>query len=387
MVTEERVYDLLSHLNDIAYLQGYPLAGRMPAEGGQRGEALRQWLLEGLEHLRPPEGVPSDDPAWRPYSALRLRYLELHGPLRVQEALGLSERQVRREQRRGIAALAGLLSDALPQPEPPTPETGEAFRGAADALQVSPAALDTAQVLEEVAGILDRRYRDLGVELHLPSPSLPVYADRVSLRQVLSRILSELASPGRVVQCRVGTQGEEVEFRFSVAPGGSPPPDPDLLLECNYLAELSLGRVWAETGPGAVVCAFPTRRPALLLLVDDEPQAAELLRRCLQGRGMRVTALGDSFQVLEEAVRLRPEVIVLDVLMPGRDGWEVLQQLQSTPETRPIPVIVCSVWKDPELALTLGARDFIRKPITRPRLLQALERVLPKPGEGGSRPG
>jgi len=100
-----------------------------------------------------------------------------------------------------------------------------------------------------------------------------------------------------------------------------------------------------------------------------------------------VVSVADAEQVVDEAVDLQPDVIVLDVLMPGRDGWEVLQQLKSTPETRDIPVIVCSVWRDPDLALTLGAAEFIRKPLTRPRLLEALARVLPRTAGAESPPG
>jgi CheY-like chemotaxis protein len=61
--------------------------------------------------------------------------------------------------------------------------------------------------------------------------------------------------------------------------------------------------------------------------------------------------------------------------MPTMDGWEILQALQADPETRHIPVIVCSVWDEPELAFSLGAADFLKKPITQRDLLDALVRL------------
>ncbi len=82
-ITEHLVYELLSHINDSAYLHGHPLASLAPAQGIQRGQALRQLLLELIELLKPPPGTAPDDPAWRPYQALHLRYVEQRSPYRV----------------------------------------------------------------------------------------------------------------------------------------------------------------------------------------------------------------------------------------------------------------------------------------------------------------
>ncbi len=390
-ITEELVYDALSHLSDNAYLQGHPLAELACAPGQQRGDSLRAVLMQALAGLEPPGATPSDDPAWRPWQALSMRFVEQRSPTQVQEAMGLSERQVRREQSRGIAAVAGILRDALaPRPgmEPTEPDSQGAFRRAADALEVLPTELDAREVLEGVARILGPRFDDCGATLALPTHTLTLYADRVTVRQVLARLLAELArqAAGGAIRADIAAQAGEVSFLFQLEGSAGVHLEPVLLQECIYLAELSLGRV-AVAGPTTVVCAFPARRPVLLLLLDDEPVAPQLLRRCVQGQGVRVVSVADAEQVVDEAVDLQPDVIVLDVLMPGRDGWEVLQQLKSTPETRDIPVIVCSVWRDPDLALTLGAAEFIRKPLTRPRLLEALARVLPRTAGAESPPG
>jgi CheY-like chemotaxis protein len=70
--------------------------------------------------------------------------------------------------------------------------------------------------------------------------------------------------------------------------------------------------------------------------------------------------------------QLQPEVIILDVMMPGIDGWELLQRLKTLRETQLIPVIICSVINDPELAFALGASQYVPKPVTREALLRAL---------------
>ena len=67
-------------------------------------------------------------------------------------------------------------------------------------------------------------------------------------------------------------------------------------------------------------------------------------------------------------------------MMPTTDGWELLQRLKSDPETHTIPVVVCSVWDVPELALSLGASDFLKKPVNSEHLLEALACLLPPQG-------
>ncbi|RMF47298.1 MAG: response regulator, partial [Anaerolineae bacterium] len=88
-----------------------------------------------------------------------------------------------------------------------------------------------------------------------------------------------------------------------------------------------------------------------------------------------VIGVDNPHQVLSLARQYRPVLITLDVMMPGLDGWELLQSLRMDEETRQIPVLVCSAWNEPELAKSLGAVAFLKKPITRQDLLSALEQI------------
>ena len=81
----------------------------------------------------------------------------------------------------------------------------------------------------------------------------------------------------------------------------------------------------------------------------------------------------------------QPGIITIDLMMPGRDGWELLQALRAQPETVTIPVIVCSVLDEPELARSLGAQGCLKKPAGQVDLLQALEAAQAQAwAEGGS---
>ena len=81
-----------------------------------------------------------------------------------------------------------------------------------------------------------------------------------------------------------------------------------------------------------------------------------------------------------ESIEARPDLITLDVMMPSMDGWQVLRDLAQNPATQHIPVIVCSVLKEPELAFSLGARAYLKKPVDRLELLATLARLRPAAG-------
>ena len=100
-----------------------------------------------------------------------------------------------------------------------------------------------------------------------------------------------------------------------------------------------------------------------------------MFRRYLSRSNVRVIGIQEPDRVLPLARQWQPQAITLDVMMPTMDGWEILQALQADPETRHIPVIICSVWDEPELAFSLGAADFLKKPITQKDLLRTLARL------------
>ncbi len=107
--------------------------------------------------------------------------------------------------------------------------------------------------------------------------------------------------------------------------------------------------------------ADSTRRT--VLVIDDDEAARDLLTRSLTRAGFQVETAGNGTQGLELARKLHPSVITLDVMMPGMDGWAVLSQLKSDPELREIPVIMMTMLDDKQLGFSLGASDFLTKPI------------------------
>ena len=91
-----------------------------------------------------------------------------------------------------------------------------------------------------------------------------------------------------------------------------------------------------------------------------------------------VIGAADSEAAYAEISRKRPSVILLDVMMPRQDGWEFLMDVKSRKDTWDIPVIVCSVLSEPQLAASLGADAYLTKPVTQQALLQALAPWIPE---------
>jgi CheY-like chemotaxis protein len=118
---------------------------------------------------------------------------------------------------------------------------------------------------------------------------------------------------------------------------------------------------------------LPPRK--IVLVIDDEVGMHQLYRRYLNKAGYTVEATSNP-DIAEEMVRLiKPQIIILDVRMPNRDGWDVLTKLKALQDTAAIPVVVISIDPDRERALQLGAVEYLNKPFLEEDLLKALVRV------------
>ena len=121
---------------------------------------------------------------------------------------------------------------------------------------------------------------------------------------------------------------------------------------------------------------------ARILVIDDDPDARELVRRNLAREGFEVRAASNGAAGIELARAWRPDVILLDVMMPGRDGWAVLAELKADSALASIPVIMSTMLENRELSFAMGAADYMRKPIDWERLEAMLRRHAPE----GARP-
>lgn len=171
------------------------------------------------------------------------------------------------------------------------------------------------------------------------------------------------------------------------------------------MVTLAGGRVWVEDAPGkSTVFKFtipehgsasqndlPAQEPAeeqaeqaedvsssekLCILIEDDPRTAELLETYLSELGLKVKVAASGEEGLGLVSLLKPELVVLDILLPGISGWEVLTQLKSSADLCSIPVLVVSILEEKKKGLALGARDYLVKPVDKGLLKICVERIL-----------
>ncbi|MEX0763221.1 MAG: response regulator [Dehalococcoidia bacterium] len=117
-----------------------------------------------------------------------------------------------------------------------------------------------------------------------------------------------------------------------------------------------------------------------ILVVDDDANSRELLAHYLTEASFHVAHAVDGDDALRKVREVRPDAIALDIMLPHKDGWAVLGELKSNPETNLIPVVIVSITSDKELGFSAGAADFLVKPVSRPRLLEVMNSLTPVTG-------
>ena len=117
-----------------------------------------------------------------------------------------------------------------------------------------------------------------------------------------------------------------------------------------------------------------------VLVIDDDPSARDLTRRILTKEGYDILEAPDGETGLRIASEQHPDLITLDVLMPGLDGWAVLTRLKANPDLATIPVVLLSVVEDRNMGFALGATEYLTKPIDRKRLVTILKDYAPSDG-------
>jgi PAS domain S-box-containing protein len=274
----------------------------------------------------------------------------------------------------------------------------------------------TNSVLSSMTGLI----KDKPIQMkRIIEPNLPtVRADAIRIRQVIINLLSNAAKftdEGDIVVevgLKPGSSGRN-EMRISVTdtgPGISKQDQTKLfqpfsqvddsptrktggtglgLSICQHIVNMHGGKIWIESDIGKGSTFYFTlplfRREKenentpgtnkIVLSIDDDPQVIGLYERYLQPQGYEVIPLSDPSRAVERAKQLKPFAITLDIMMPGIDGWQVLDSLKGDPETRDIPIIVCSIIEDLEKGFNLGAADYLVKPILEDDLVNALDRL------------
>jgi CheY-like chemotaxis protein len=438
----------LNHLYDPYFLQKSPLAhlfdlGNQP----DTPAALQRILLEAIYAMEPKAGDPNLSQRSRTYDLMMYRYVQQFEQEEVANQLGVSVRHLRREQNAAIFELGAYLWEhyrlgarplekvtleveesvepAAPQPIPnlarkanaenvpagagPAPATGDLEWLRHTPLE-EPA--DLGAVLETVMNLswslAERRHVQFewNPEEHLTAnQSILLAVQPIALRQMLLTLLT-VAIPreeGGVLMIDMIPRQADVLIRIvggSQRPGRGSFPfsvDENATLQITQrMAAISGGQLLTSAGPETSFRAeliLPAYRPCRVLVIDDNADFIQMIERFViaaaeQSAGLvcQVTGERNPDNAIDAAIKCQPDIILLDVMMPRLDGWEVLGRLRRHPNTIQIPIIVCTILAQEELAFSLGAHGFLRKPVTPDRILAVLEQHCRLRPNRGSKP-
>ncbi len=400
----EQVGDAYEHLYDLVYLRNHPLADALIADPGlQRKEKawqLHHMLLRAIEELDPGPEAPAFSHEWRRHRLMVLRYMDGADPQSAADQIGISRRHYYREHDAAIEAIAAVLwerwqaAKGAPETTPAPPE--QAAPSGLELLRLEAARMAQAgryaRIGETAAGVLlllqeVLRQRGLEVRRRLPDGLPGVPMDQGLLRQMLLAMLGQLIEHTEQATIELGARVEDGALRLSllVEPPSAVRPLPagqeqERLSALAEMAALGSARI-EPVRCGEAITGFEvelaTRPRRTVLVVDDNEDVLSLFQRYLALHDYRAVLAQTAQDALAQARRLRPHAITVDLMMPGQDGWDLLQVLLNQPDTRHIPIIVCSVLKQKDLALSLGATAFLEKPVTEQALLAVLTALEP----------
>jgi CheY-like chemotaxis protein len=288
------------------------------------------------------------------------------------------------EARRADVSEPDVRPEVEPEPEGPT-ELAATVRG----------------VVETMAKLAAERA--VRVDVSIADTLSPIALSRTVLRQALFNVLGYVVavSPGAHLRLTAAETHRGLDLWIDARRRPGRPRRPSLDAADETLAaeaQLTAGRKLLQAhgtalelrhqpdGALGIVLALPAASERQVLVVDDNPDIVSVFRRYLRGAGYRLIHASTAAGAVRLAADLRPDVVILDLMMPAQDGWEILTQLRALPATEHTPVVVCSVLPEQSLASSLGVAAFLAKPVNRRALLSALEQLAPAPAPAG-RPG
>jgi CheY-like chemotaxis protein len=389
---EQQVRDCLLHLYDYIFLQEHPLVHTcVPDAKGDasRIQVFRQIITDAIESLNPGGRVEANSRETRLFDILQMRYINQQQIQFILHRLNLSERQFYRDHAKAVQTLSRVLSEQIKGPlvadAPATMSIQsevERVHNQGEPQQVN--ALNfVQQTLVTIQALVQRHQAQ--IDLHIPDTVLALNTDRTVLRQAIIWIMSQLItqSPEQSsFSLSLDLSANHYQFIFRRKDSTFD------LMPLYFAAEQketlhtlvsALGGQITEAvlldDEVQIVLEVPLKQRSILI-IDDNPDVIALFRRYLAGYPYQALTAPEGDQAIQIAREAQPGLIILDVMLPKQDGWEILQLLKNHRTTRHIPVLICSVLNAADLAQSVGADGFLRKPPRESEFLEVLSHFL-----------
>ena len=387
----------LTHLHDPLYLENLQLARRISfiaqAPHLSRGQNLRRTLRLAIAALDPSADRAADVVEARSYQVLCSYAISKESMVAIASRLNISRRQAYRELRRATEALAQVLNDLTlgTQPRADTSTQDAPSRAAkvrAELERLSEASEQDVDLGRLLRGVVEdaRSLADVrGLQIRLldETTGLHVATNRVMLRQAILNLLSHVIcvhrGDGIVVLLQCYERNAHVQFKFRPeASADLAQPESPYAVATQLLRMLGvhMTRINDDDGTTEISLCVPLSKQHTVFIVDDSQGVIALFKRYLRNQPYHVYGARDHIEVRDILDRLQPDAVILDVMLPHQDGWEVLRGLRATDSGKAARVIICSIINDPNLAAALGGDAFLHKPVSRARLLQTLQVAL-----------
>jgi CheY-like chemotaxis protein len=366
--------------------------------------ALQITLSEAIQSLRPVQYEPMQSEARKIFEILSMRYIQQFDQQEVAHHMGVSERQFRREQDRAIDILADFLRKKYPPPaaqpktqssapdqaEPPAAKDSWDNAGEWGWLKNthSESITNTSQSIRGIVSLIQPVASQYQVDLAFNIPDLlpDLAIHPVALRQILLNTLRVAIAHGSGSQVSLQVVSWETTLELHVTAHALADRDGkagfdqegNLLEIAERLAGLCHSRLIIDDQQDHFKASLqlPVVEGLPVLVIDDNRDIIELLQRYTTGTRYHVIGLDDPELMFATIASSGARLIILDVMMPKIDGWELLGRLRQHPLTSHLPVIIFSILAQEELALSLGARSLLVKPVTQEKFLAEMDRVF-----------
>lgn len=398
----------LRNLYDPVELRKSPIIGWLNLEvKDDPAVSLRRAIVDAILSLKPAGRIPAEAQAQRIYQVLTYRFIEQTSQKEVANDLALSIRQLRRLEIQAILTLTDQLLVRHPDnritgnrtdpnvpaiPPVNTPEITSSVHTQAHELALLRTSLEKEEIrlfdlVDSVLHISEPLAAHWKVKVEIKGGLSPtrVFVDPVTMRQALLNIMTvamECASGG-ILQVSLLERENFVVISFvPVCPEEQVTPGyetwQDALHLASELVELSHGKIQvaSEGQPWQVEVTLPRLERIPVFVIDDNTDSLRLIERYLDGSPFRCLGISEPARALKTAEEHHVQIILLDVMLPGVDGWEMLGRIREHPLLGKVPVIITTILPQETLALTLGAAGFLRKPFTQEDLLQILTQQL-----------
>ena len=143
-----------------------------------------------------------------------------------------------------------------------------------------------------------------------------------------------------------------------------------------FNGSIEIGIMHANAESFNAVLHFPLDEAMPVLVIDDNEDILRLTQRHLTGSNYRFVGVRNPGEALDLIKELSPRAVLMDVMLPANNDWELLGQLRVHPDLQDVPIIVCTILPQEDLALALGAAAYLRKPIKREVLLSTLDQLV-----------